>query len=492
MIVALDQNGPLYAQLFHALRRSILDGRLGAGQRLPSTRALARDTKLSRNTVLQAYEMLVDEGYAATRGGAGTYVAAQPPEATARVALGERPERRDAERPLRDPRLSGHAMRLLHAWGSSRPSWRFERPRLRYDFRYGEPRYEDFPLPTWSRLLEASARSISRNDLGYGDGAGHPRLRTALAGYLTRSRGVVCVPEDIIVVYGTQQAIDLAVRVAVDPGDRVAIEEPGYRGFQLALEAVGAVRVAIPVDEHGLDVDALEHEADLSLVCLTPSHQFPTGAIMPVERRLRLLEWADRADALVLEDDYDSEFNFEGPPVASLQGLDHTGRVVYTGTLSKVMFPALRLGFVVPPRELHAPILAAKVMADAGCAGIEQRAMAAFIEEGHFDAHLRRSRTRSARRREVLLDALHASLGARARVTGAHAGLHVMLWLSGRPAADDRSICHRARDVDVGVYPARTFFMRPPDEAVLLLGYGALDEDSIREGVRRLASVLDE
>lgn len=491
MILRLDDDGPLYAQVFRALRGSILEGEMTAGQRLPSSRELARDANLSRNTVLQAYELLVEEGYAVTRSGAGTWVADDLPEAETRMGAGRPRAAESPDASLRQAKLSGHATRLLDAWGRNRASWRFDRPRLRYDFRYGEPRYEDFPLATWSRLLEASARSISRDDLGYGDGAGHPRLRSALAGYVTRSRGVACEPDDVIVVYGTQQAIDLVTRVVVDAGDRVAVEEPGHRSFTIALEAVGAERVPIPVDEHGLDVEALSSEADVSLVCLTPSHQFPTGGVMPVERRLRLLDWADRADAYVLEDDYDSEFNFEGRPVESLQGLDHAGRVIYTGTLSKVMFPALRLGFIVPPRELAPAILASKVMADAGCSGIEQRAAAAFIEEGHFDSHLRRSRTRNARKREVLLEALRDELGDRVRVTGAHAGLHVMLWLSGRPAADAQDLCRRARAVDVGIYPAKTFFMQPPDEAVLLLGYGALDEESIREGVRRFASLLD-
>lgn len=492
MILALDDAGPLYTQVFRALRRSILDGRLGVGERLPSSRALARDVNLSRNTVLQAYEMLVDEGYAVTRGGAGTFVASELPEDRAAIRGDERAAEPASMRPSRPARLSDQASRLLGVWGNSRASWRMKRPRVRYDFRYGEPRYEDFPLPTWSRLLEASARSISRDDLGYGDGAGHPRLRIALAKYLVRSRGVTCDPDDIIVVYGTQQAIDLVARVVVDPGRRVAIEEPGYLGIHIALEAAGAEIVPIPVDAQGLDVDALAREREISLVCLTPSHQFPTGVVMPAGRRLRLLEWADRVDAYVLEDDYDSEFNFEGSPVPSLQGLDRTGCVIHAGTLSKVMFPALRLGFIVPPRELYPALLAAKVMADAGCSGIEQRAMAAFIEEGHFDAHLRRSRTHASRKREVMLAALHESFGDRVHVTGANAGLHVMLWLLDRPGTDELEICRRAREVDVGVYPARNAFMRPPDEAVLLLGYGALDEDSIREGVRRLATVLDD
>ena len=487
MILSLDGAGPLYAQVFRALRESIVQGRLAAGERLPSSRALARDAALSRNTILQAYERLIEEGYAVAREGAGTFVVDEPPDAG---GFDRNASPADPVRAARPARLSSQAERLLAAWGPHRPSWRFERPRLRYDFRYGEPRYEDFPLPTWSRLLEASARSISRDDLGYGDPAGDARLRAALASYLTRSRGVQCEPDDVLVVHGTQQAIDLAARVLVDPGQCVAIEEPGYRGFQIAFDTVGAEIRPAAVDAQGLDVDALG--SDVSLVCLTPSHQFPTGAVLPMERRLRLLEWAERVDAYLLEDDYDSEYNFEGPPVESLQGLDRTGRVIYTGTLSKVMFPSLRIGFVVPPRELLPAFRAAKVMADTGGSGIEQRAMAAFIEEGHFDAHLRRSRTRNARRREVLLETLRETLGDRVRITGANAGLHVMLWLRDRTRDEVPAIRRRAREHEVGVYPADPTFLQPPDDAVILLGYGALDDDSIREGIRRLAVVLDE
>jgi GntR family transcriptional regulator/MocR family aminotransferase len=492
LLLRLDGEGSLYRQAFRALRAAIRDGQLAAGARLPSTRSLAQDAKLSRNTVLQAYEDLVSEGYAVSRGGAGTFVASQLPDAhvSARsLAIADTPMPREPG--AREAPLSKSATRALDYWGSSLVSWRFERPRLRFDFRYGEPAFDDFPLATWSRLLDASARSISRDDLGYGDPAGDPDLRRALARYLGRARGVDCDADQIIVVYGTQQAIDLSIRVLVDPGTRVAVEEPGYRGFHLALAAAGAERVPITVDDQGLDVAALEGESDVALVCTTPSHQFPTGVVMPVERRLQLLEWANRSGSYLLEDDYDSEFRFDGPPIECLQGLDHAGRVIYSGTLSKVMFPSLRLGYLVPPRELRPAILAAKVMSDAGCGGIEQRAMAAFIDQGHFDTHLRRTRTRAARKREVMLESLARHFGDRVRVTGANAGLHVMLRLAEQPAARVGAICRQARERDVGVYPARSFFMRPPDEAVLLLGYGALDEGAIREGVKRLAAVID-
>ena len=232
-----------------------------------------------------------------------------------------------------------------------------------------------------------------------------------------------------MLVHGSQQAIDLAARVLVDPGTRVAVEEPGYRGFHTALRTAGAELLPIPVDGEGMSVKVLDGEPHVRLACVTPSHQFPTGVVMPEARRHVLLDWAAQCGAYLLEDDYDSEFRFDGPPLPCLQGLDAAGRVIYAGTFSKMMFPALRLGFVVAPEELRPPLLAAKVMTDAGNAGIEQRAMSSFIQGGHFERHLRRARTRTARRRAVLLDTLRESLGDRVRVTGENAGLHVVLWL---------------------------------------------------------------
>ena len=385
------------------------------------------------------------------------------------------------------PKLSGFGRRTEALANSREVSWRFERPRLRFDFRYGEPAYDEFPLTTWRRLVEERSRRLSSADMGYGDPRGDPELRAALAQYLNRARGVTCTEDEILLVYGSQQAIDLTVRVLVDPGARVGIEEPGYPGLQSALMLAGAECVPIPVDEQGLSIDALRRESGLVLVGVTPSHQFPTGGVMSVERRLQLLEWAAACDATLLEDDYDSEFFFDGPPLECLQGLDHSDCVIYSGTFSKVMFPALRLGYLVVPAALQQVFLAAKVIGDTGCTGIEPRAMADFIREGHFETHLRKARTRTAKRRTALLEAIDEHLPGRGRVTGANAGLHVVLWLDEEPAEAVPSICAAAARRDVGVYSAGSFYLDPPAQACLLLGYGALDEGAIREGIGRLA-----
>jgi GntR family transcriptional regulator/MocR family aminotransferase len=259
--------------------------------------------------------------------------------------------------------------------------------------------------------------------------------------------------------------------------------------MRLALEAAGAEILALPVDAEGLPVDALP-ERGVRLACVTPSHQFPTGVVMPLSRRLQLLGWARRAGAFVLEDDYDSEFRFDGLPIEALQGLDRDERVLYVGTVSKVLFPALRIGYLVVPEPLAGVFLAGKAIADTGSAGLEQRALAEFIADGSFERHLRRARSRHGARRRALLAAIEEHLGDAVEVTGANAGLHVVLWVRGAPAQRAAELRQRAAAVGVGVYSVRPFYRRPPRRAGLLLGYAGLDLDAIREGVRRLGSVL--
>jgi len=483
----LDGEGSLYRQAYRALRAAILDGRLSPGSRLPSTRVLAGEAKLARNTVLQAYEQLVAEGYAVTRRGAGTFVVEAPPDAPARSL---RPARRDDERTPEPPALSAYGERAAQRFARG-ASWGRRRPAPRYDFRYGEPAYDDFPHATWCRLLARRARRASERHLSYSSPGGAPELREALADYLTRARGVVCAAEDVLVVYGTQQAIDLTARVLVDPGAPVAVEEPGYPGFRNALAIAGAVVQGVPVDGQGMRVESLAGE-DARLVCVTPSHQFPLGGVLSLARRLALLDWAAHARAFVFEDDYDGEFRYDGRPLESLQALDRDGRVLYAGTVSKVMFPALRIGYLIVPGVLRDAFLAAKVFADTGTAHLEQRVLADFIAEGAFERHLRRARVRNAARRAALLAALARELGDAVEVVGANAGLHVVAWLRDvRPAAL-RELRERAARRDVGIHPVSPFYAEPPPRAGVILGYGALDERSIGEGVARLVEALRE
>jgi GntR family transcriptional regulator/MocR family aminotransferase len=481
----LDGEGPLYQQTYRALRGAILAGALRPGARLPATRTLAKDAGVSRNTLLQAYEQLTDEGYTTARAGSGTFVADTLPEERLGVAAPSRQGRRAARLAL-----SHHAKRILLNAPRAGVSWAIPRKQLPYDFRYGEPAYGDLPLETWCRLLGRRARRASVSRLAYGDPTGAPELRRALADYLRRARGVACSAEQILLTHGSQQAIDLVGRVLVDEGDRVALEEPHYTGFSFALGAWGAKQVPIPVDDHGLLVDELEAREPLRGVCVTPSHQFPTGAVMSLDRRLALLAWAERQGSFVLEDDYDGEYRYEGRPVPSLQGLDASGRVLYVGTASKVLFPSLRVGWLVAPEPAMRAFTLAKAYGDTGSATLDQLVLADFIEGGHLERHVRRSRLRNAARREALQNAVQRHLGDAARLAGTHAGLHGLLWIPGLPGSREGELRRAAEAKGVGLYPIRPYYTRRPRRAGYLLGYAALSEEQIDEGIRRLARAL--
>ncbi len=481
----LDGDGPLHRQAYRALRAAILARRLAPGAKLPPTRALAGELGLSRNTVLAAYEQLVAEGYASARIGSGTTVCETLPAGPRSAAAA--PSRRAGP-----PRLSAFGTRIAAGIPRGQASWSLPREPLPYDFRYGEPAYADLPLTTWARLLGRRARRLSVRRLAYQPPGGAPELREALAGYLARARGVRATPEQLIVMRGSQQTIDLALRLLVDPGDTVVLEEPHYTGFSLCATALGAKPVFVPVDEEGLQVAALEDVRAARLVCVTPSHQFPAGGVLPLTRRLALLGWAQQRSAFVLEDDYDGEFRYSGRPLECLQALDEHGRVLYTGTASKLLFPALRIGWLVAPPGMAEHFEAAKALADTGTATLEQLALADFIAGGHLERHVRRMRARLARRRAALIEALAQQLGERAQVRGADAGLHVLLRLDELALRDVRALREACRARGVGIYPAAPFYARPPRRAEVLLGYGALSEDAIREGVRRLRRALDE
>jgi GntR family transcriptional regulator/MocR family aminotransferase len=488
----LDGEGPLHQQAYRGLRRAILDGALRPGARLPATRILAREVGLSRNTLLQAYEQLADEGYVVARTGAGTFVAESLPDERLGVAAPAPRGRREAARAPSAPlAVSEHGRRILTGAPRAGVSWAIPRKHLPYDFRYGEPAYGDLPLESWCRLLGRHARRASASRLAYGDPAGAPELRRALADYLRRARGVACTPEQILVTHGSQQAIDLVGRVLVDPGDRVALEEPGYAGLRFALGAYGAELVPVPVDADGLLVEELAARGTLRGACVTPSHQFPTGGILSLERRLALLAWAEREGAFVLEDDYDGEYRYEGRPVPSLQGLDRAGRVLYVGTASKLLFPSLRTGWLVVPEPLVRAFTLAKAYADTGTSSLEQRVLAEFIDEGQLERHVRRSRLRNAARREALEQAVARHLPGVAELQGTRAGLHGLLWVPALPGAREAELRRACEARGVGIYPARPYYLRPPRRAGFVLGYAALSEADIDEGIARLARALE-
>ena len=467
-------DGPLYRRVYHALKSVIRSGRLAPDARLPSTRALATDLRVSRNTVMLAYEQLLAEGYIVTRDRATTSVARALP---ARAAAASRP------RPAATAPVSGYARRLMQRL-EGLPA----RQSVRYDFRYGEPSVDEFPREIWRRLLAARARRPAADALGYGSPAGYLPLRAALAEYLKRARGVLCEPEQVVIVNGSQQGFDLVARVLLDPGDVVVVEEPHYPGVTIPFEAAGARLARVPVDGDGLETPRLPARARLAYV--TPCHQFPTGVIMPLGRRLALLAWAARAGARVIEDDYVSEFRYEGHPLEALQSLDRDGRVIYVGTFSKTLFPALRLGYLVLPTSLVAPFVAAKWAADRFSATLAQEALTDFITTGQFERYLRRAGSRNAARRRALIGALRQHFGDRVAIAGENTGVHLVVWLNDVAPRDLSAVIARARALGVGLYSVAPLHASPPPRAGLLFGYASLSEADIRAGIRRMAEAM--
>jgi GntR family transcriptional regulator/MocR family aminotransferase len=389
------------------------------------------------------------------------------------------------------PRLARAGARTMESASKMPPRWEVRDDRLLYDFRFGRPAFGDFPHSVWCRLIGRRARRASRRDLDYGPPEGRMELREAVAERLRRFRGIDTAARNVVIVNGSQQALDLVTRTLVDPGDRVIIEEPNYVGARWVFEAAGAQLVAAPVDAEGVRIaKGAANRSVPRLAYITPSHQFPTGVVLSLARRLEVLDWALRNDAFIVEDDYDGEFRYEGRPLQALAGLDTHERVVYVGTFSKLMFPALRLGYLVLPDSLVEPIAAAKAFADTGSSSLEQLALADFISEGHFERHLGRSRIRNAARRKVLLEALDQHFGARAEVVGAAAGLHVLVWLTGRDGGPIAGAARKAERAGVGVYSVAPYYLRAPARSGILLGYAPLAEKQIREGVERLANAL--
>ncbi len=485
LVVDPEKETPLFHQVYLRIRELILGGTLSRGARLPSTRSLAKDLGLSRNTVLAAIEQLAAEGYVTSRVGDGTYVAAAVPEdreaprwpATAAAAAAARPSAAIA-------RLSRRGERIL-ATPIGRDS-SVLRP-----FAVGQPALGEFPWSTWHKLWMRQSRDLDRRHLCYGDPAGYRPLREAIASYLTTGRGVSCEADRIIIVSSSQQAIDLATRVLIDPGDAVWLEEPGYLGARGALVAAGAEIVPVPVDEEGLNV-ALGCTAriDARLASVTPSHQFPLGVTMSLNRRLELLDWAAERGSWILEDDYDSEFRYRGAPLAALQGLDRADRVIYIGTFTKVVFPSLRLGYLVAPRELVDALVSARAFVDRHSPTLPQVVLTDFIEGGHFTAHIRRMRALYGARRQHLLDALENRLGDRLKLHSQPAGMHVVAEL---PAdVDDVAIAHSAAERGIEVSALSKYFLDKTRRSGLLLGYSAVAEEAIDEAVESLAEILEE
>jgi GntR family transcriptional regulator/MocR family aminotransferase len=475
LAIPLSKKGePLFRQVYLGLRQAILVGNFPAGDRLPSTRDLAEQLGISRTVVLLAYDQLLAEGFVVGRGGSGTYVS--------EGLGGSVPEKRKRSARMRLSRFGSAAADAVAALDTPR---RPSTP-LRYDFAYGRSDIETFPFEMWRRMLLRHARMAPVREFDYGPASGSPVLREAICVHLRRSRAVVCDPSEVIVVNGSQQALDLVTRVLVERGDRVAIEDPHYNGTREVLRAAGAQLLPVPVDRDGLNPAKLPEHA--SLVFVTPSHQFPTGAILPLARRLALLAWARRKNSVIVENDHDGEFHYEGRPLESMQGLDTEGRIVYIGTFSRTVFPALRIGYLIVPKSLATAFTAAKWINDLHSATLEQLTLAEFISTGMYERHLRRLRRRNTARRDALLNAIHKYVGDRAELTGDGSGAHIVLWPR-KSISEDKIVAHAASR-GVGVYGISHCFLTQPSRPGIILGYSRMNEKELREGIRLLGGIL--
>jgi GntR family transcriptional regulator/MocR family aminotransferase len=474
LAIPLSESGvPLFRQLYTGLRAAILRGAFRAGEKLPSSRELAEQLGISRTVVLLAYDQLLAEGYLVGRKGSGTYVSSA-------VSAG------------RSAGLKQSAsLRLSHFGSAAAEAWsRVNYPRrpvqkLPFDFASGISDIEIFPFEMWRRILLRCARRAPVSDLDYGPAGGNTKLREAICAHLRRSRAVACDPAEVIIVNGSQQALDLIARVLIEPGDRVALEDPSYQGTTEALRAAGARLIPVPVDHHGVNPSRLPANARLAFV--TPSHQFPTGAILPLARRVALLDWAKRQNSIVIEDDYDGEFRYDGQPLESLQGLDREGRVIYIGTFSRTVFSTLRIGYLIAPKRLVRAFLAAKWLSDRQTATLEQEALAEFISGGMYERYLRRLRRRNAARRDALLSAIGTYLEG-VKVTGYEAGGHVVLWPG--PGVSEKAVIERAAAQGVRVYGLSGYRQRTSARSGIILRYSRMNETQIREGIRRLRAAL--
>jgi GntR family transcriptional regulator/MocR family aminotransferase len=472
---------PLYRQIYDELREQILTSRLRRGARLPSTRDLARDLRVARSTVVQAFEQLRAEGYIDTVGRGSTFVARMLPDSRVEA---DRSKHASAPPPVASP-PSRRAKLIARAW----PHFPTIANRPARAFRTSVPALDIFPVDVWGRLAARRWRRSSPASLGYSDTAGLNALRQAIADDLNTARGVRCTAEQVIVTSGSQQGVDLAGRVLLDPGDKVWMEDPGYFGAGGAFIAAGGTLVPVPVDNEGLNVaQGIRRASQARLAFVTPARQLPLGVTMSLRRRLALLEWAAKRRAWILEDDYDSEFRYSTRPLSALQGLDRAGCVIFSGTFSKVMFPALRLGYLVVPAAVLDAFMAARRYLDLCPPYLTQAVMADFMNDGHFVRHIRRMRTVYAARRELLVKLLTRDLGDLIDVDAPDSGMNLIAWL--RPGVDDIEVSRALAAEEIDALPLSACVLKRTLRPGLLLGFSGIREPELRQGATRLAKVL--
>lgn len=479
--MALDSKSqtPLYRQISMWFQRTIHAGQLQPGQRVPSSRALAEELGISRIPVLSAYEMLIAEGYFETFVGVGTCVSRSIPDAFSPPEREGLPDQisvaveRKALRPIsrRAAGMRGPAQKWLEECR-------------------GCPNLKHFPMSIWSTLMKRHVQKKSRELMGYGEPMGYWPFREALAEYLGAFRAVKCQPSQILVTTGAQQALQISALALIDPGDSVWLEEPGYPGTQQALRMAGASLVPVPIDGQGMNVEhAIRVANHARAAYVAPAHQYPLSVTMSASRRIELLTWAARNGAWIVEDDYDSEYRFSGNPIASLQGRDMDGRVIYVGTLCKVVFPTLRLGFAVIPEDLVGAFLDVRNASDTICTSVlHQMVMTDFIREGHFSRHIKRMRAAYMERHKAMVAAIRDQADGVLEVVGDRAGLYVMALL---PAGiDDLELAEAAQQMGIPVRASSQCYVSPPERGGLLMGYAHTDVRDIPAKVNALKTLI--
>ena len=474
-VIAVDRkvNRPLHRQIYDGFRKAILERQLRPLQQIPSTRALASDLGISRIPILEAYSQLLAEGFLESRVGAGTFVSAHLP-----VQLVRSGAPRAKEQSARPVSRTAQALQIkLAPWSYGRGA-----------FAIAEVAVEQFPTDTWTRLLARHSRSVTTQSMHFSDPRGAPGLRKAIADYLRTARAANCAEDQVIIVSGSQEALDISARVLLDQGSSVWLEEPGYNLARHALTLSGCNLIPVPVDREGLDVAAgIKLCPTARVAYVTPSHQFPLGVTMSASRRIQLLNWAQNNGSWIIEDDYDSEYRYGGTPIASLQGLDANARVIYVGTFSKTLFPSLRIGYLVVPADLLDRFVAMRVAMSIYPPHLSQAVLTDFINQGHFSRHIRRTRLLYAERRARLRECLAAEFGSDLVMLDGESGMHQAVMLPDH--VNDVVLARRAAERGLWLWPLSPYYLGRPSKG-FLLGYGGVEESEMAAAVRKMSQIV--
>nr|WP_314266877.1 PLP-dependent aminotransferase family protein [uncultured Moellerella sp.] len=474
--------GHIKDQVYYAIRKAILDGRLSVGVKVPSSRALAEMMSISRNSVIAGFERLIDEGYLITNQGSGTFVSSTIPDELIRTTSDNMSKTIDAG--IKE-KINPNINRLEKLWCQSQPNSKDE-----YIFNIGVGCADLFPHGLWGRLLGRVWRQSKKEIVKFSDPAGYKPLKEILCQYIRSTRGLHCQVDQIIIVNGTQQAINLTARVLLNENDQVWLDDPGYDGALGIFSSFGAKVCPIISDNQGMDIAyGIEHWPEAKLIFTTPSHQFPLGNTLSLARRFALLEWAYQQQAWIFEDDYNSEFRYNSKPIQALQGLEQQQRVIYAGSFSKMMYPGFRLGFLVVPETLIESFKIAKYYTDSHSGFLEQATLAMFISEGHYARHVRRIRKACYERYEALAQAIKTYLSHVFAVEPTDSGIHVVCWLLN--GFTEHDIIKKCRVLGLGVQPLSRYCIRPYSKQGVLFGYAAHTPQQIEENIRKLAEVLD-